>query len=89
MIRLEQQMKNLYEKMVDFKRFGTVLLAVGVFFYLGVIIPMNVKSEWDTNIMVISSTSFFALSILFFIQSKIYQIKLSNMEDSEDYFMKK
>ncbi|MEH7887148.1 YrhC family protein, partial [Bacillus sp. JJ1609] len=27
--------KQIYEKMVDYKQFATVLLTVGVFFYLG------------------------------------------------------
>ena len=86
---MNQQAKNLYEKMVDLKRFGTVLLTVGVFFYLGVIIPMDAKTEMDLNIMIISSTLFIAASILFFIQSKLCQLMLSEMDESEDYFQKK
>jgi len=86
---VNQQAKNLYEKMVDLKRFGTVLLTVGVFFYLGVIIPMDAKTEMDLNIMIISSTLFIAASILFFIQSKLCQLMLSEMDESEDYFQKK
>jgi NhaP-type Na+/H+ or K+/H+ antiporter len=86
---VKQQAKSLYEKMVDFKRFATILLAVGVFFYLGLIIPSDTKSEMDVNIMVLSSLSFLALSILFFIQSKQCQIKLSEMDEGQDYLMKK
>ncbi|MDQ1144948.1 MAG: YrhC family protein [Bacillus sp. (in: firmicutes)] len=86
---MKQQAKSLYEKMVDFKRFATILLAVGVFFYLGLIIPSDTKSEMDVNIMVLSSLSFLALSILFFIQSKQCQIKLSEMDEGQDYLMKK
>ncbi|WP_160721843.1 YrhC family protein [Bacillus sp. USDA818B3_A] len=81
---MKQQAKALYEKMVDFKRFGTVLLAVGIFFYLGVITPVGEKTELALNIMVLSSTSFIALSILFFIQFKQYQKKLSEV-DEETY----
>jgi hypothetical protein len=80
--------KKLFEKMVDLKRFATILLAVGAFFYLGVIIPSG-KTEMDENIMIITSTSFLALSILFFIQSKQCQMKLSEMEDGQDFLMKK
>jgi hypothetical protein len=81
---VKQQTKVLYEKMVDFKRFGTVLLAVGIFFYLGVIIPVEAKTELAQNLMVLSSTSFIALSILFFIQYKQCQLKLLEMDDNED-----
>jgi hypothetical protein len=86
---VKQQSKSLYEKMVDFKRFGMVLLAIGVFFYLGVIIPSETKSAMDLNIMILSSMSFLAASILFFTRSKQCQLMLMEMEDGPDYFMKK
>ena len=76
-----KQTKNIYEKMVDFRQFAVVLLAVGVFFFLGIIIPSDTKSEMDVNIMMIASMSFLAVSILLFIQSKQCQIKLMDMED--------
>ncbi|MCM3692335.1 YrhC family protein [Neobacillus niacini] len=79
---MDKQTKSLNEKMVDFKQFAIVLLAVGVFFFLGVIIPSDFKSEMDVNIMMISSMSFLAVSILFFIQSKQCQLKLMDIEDS-------
>lgn len=81
---MEKQTKSIYEKMVDFKHFAVVLLAVGVFFYLGVIIPTDSKTEMDTNIMMISSTAFLAASIFLFIQSKQCQLKLMEMEDGRE-----
>ncbi|MEC1522885.1 YrhC family protein [Neobacillus niacini] len=78
---MDKQTKKIYEKMVDFKQFAVVLLAVGVFFFLGVIIPSDSKSEMDVNIMMIASMSFLAVSILLFIQSKQCQLKLMDMED--------
>jgi hypothetical protein len=83
---VKQQTKVLYENMVDFKRFGSVLLAVGIFFYLGVIIPIEAITEFELNLMVLSSTSFIALSILFFIQYKQCQLKLLEMDDNEDLY---
>jgi len=83
---VKQQTKVLYENMVDFKRFGSVLLAVGIFFYLGVIIPIEAVTEFELNLMVLSSTSFIALSILFFIQYKQCQLKLLEMDDNEDLY---
>ena len=86
---MKQQTRTLYEKMVDLKRFGMVLLALGVFFFLGVIIPSDTKSAMDVNIMILTSMSFLAASVLFFTQSKQCQIKLMDMEDAQDYFLKK
>ena len=86
---MKQQSKTLYEKMVDFKRFGMVLLAIGVFFYLGVIIPSETKTAMDLNIMILSSMSLLAGSILFFTRSKQCELKLMDMEDGQDYFLKK
>ncbi|MEH7414045.1 YrhC family protein [Neobacillus drentensis] len=83
---MKQQTRVLYEKMVDFKRFGTVLLAVGIFFYLGVIIPVEAKTELELNLMVLSSATFIAFSILFFIQAKQCQSKLLEMDDNEDSY---
>lgn len=86
---MKQQTKKLYEKMVDFKRFALTLFAFGVFFYFGVIIPSEMKSVMDTNIMILLSMSFLAVSILFFIQFKQCQMKLSEMEDGHDHSAKK
>jgi hypothetical protein len=81
---MKDQAKGLYEKMIDLKRFAVVLLAVGVFFYLGVIIPSDTKSEMDQNIMIIASASFIAGSLLFFIQSKQCRTKLLEYKDDEN-----
>lgn len=78
---MKNQIKILSEKMIDFKRFAVILLTVGVFFYLGVIIPTDIKNELDQNIMMICSMSFLAASILFFIESKKCQLKLMEIEE--------
>ncbi|MED1468331.1 YrhC family protein [Bacillus salipaludis] len=85
---MKTQTKHLFEKMVDFKRFATVLLAVGVFFYLGVIIPSGSKDPTDLNIMMIVSASFLVVSILFFAQAKMYKMKLMEMEDDHEHLSK-
>ena len=80
---MKYQSKNLYEKMVDFKRFALILLAVGVFFYLGAILP-TAKSPADLNKIIFTSISFLAASILFFVKSKQCQRKLLEMEDDQE-----
>ncbi|MCQ6278187.1 YrhC family protein [Bacillus sp. EB600] len=82
---MKNQAKLLSEKMIDLKRFAVILLAAGVFFYLGVIIPSDIKTTMDLNIMMIASTSFIAVSLLLFIQVKQCRAKLLELEDNEDY----
>lgn len=82
---MKSQAKQLYEKMVDFKRFAVILLAVGVFFYLGVIIPSNSKDTMGVNMMIIASASFIAVSLLFFIQSKVCRSKLLELDEGDEF----
>jgi hypothetical protein len=85
---MKNQAKQLYEKMVDLKRFAVILLAAGVFFYLGVIIPSDTKSTMDVNIMVIASTTFIAISLLLFINVKHCREKLLEMEEDNEILKK-
>lgn len=85
---MEKQSKNLVEKMVDFKHFGIVLLAIGAFFYLGVIIPNDTKTAMDLNIMILSSMCALATSMFFFIQSKHCEDKITEIENGESEFKK-
>ncbi|WML54133.1 YrhC family protein [Neobacillus sp. PS3-12] len=85
---MKNQAKQLYEKMVDLKRFAVILLAAGVFFYLGVIIPSDTKNTMDVNIMIIASTAFIAVSLLLFINEKLCREKLLAMEESNEILKK-
>lgn len=86
---MKNHAKNLYGKMIDFKRFAVALLAAGVFFYLGVIIPSGTKTVMSLNILILSSMSFLAASVFFFILSKKCRMKLEEMEEGQEYLMKK
>ncbi len=81
--------KSLFAKMLDYKRYGIVLLAVGAFFYLGVIIPSVAKSDFDMNIMMGASLIFLTFSVLFLNQSKICRRRLLESEEGQEYMMKK
>lgn len=85
---MKNQAKQLYEKMVDLKRFAIILLAAGVFFYLGVIIPSYTKNTMDVNIMIIASTAFIAVSLLLFINEKLCRKKLLAMEEDNEILKK-
>jgi predicted MFS family arabinose efflux permease len=85
---MKNQAKQLYEKMVDLKRFAVILLAAGVFFYLGVIIPSDTKNTMDVNIMIIASTAFIVVSLLLFINEKLCREKLLAMEEDNEILKK-
>jgi predicted MFS family arabinose efflux permease len=85
---MKNQAKQLYDKMVDLKRFAVILLAAGVFFYLGVIIPSDTKNTMDVNIMMIASTAFIAVSLLLFIHVKLCREKLIELEEDDEILKK-
>jgi hypothetical protein len=81
--------KKIYEKMIDYHRFATVLLAVGVFFYLGVIIPNESNTTVSQLVGLGGSILFLAGSIVFFHQSKLLRKRLEDTEDGQEFLMKK
>lgn len=81
--------KQLYEKMVDYKQFATVLLTVGAFFYLGIIIPSDTKVMTDIYIATGASVGFLTGSFLFFSISKKYRNQLIESEEGQEMLMKK
>jgi len=81
--------KQIYDKMVDYKQFATVLLTVGVFFYLGTIIPSDTKVITDIYIATAASLGFLAGSIFFFAFAKKYRSQLIESEEGQELLMKK
>ncbi len=81
--------KILYQKMVDFKRFAITMLAVGSFFYIGLIIPDTANTVSDLYIMAGSSSAFLIGSILFFILSRRCRTKLNETDEGQEYLMRK
>lgn len=81
--------KQLYEKMVDYKQFATTLLTVGVFFYMGIIIPSETKVMADIYIATGASLGFLAGSFLFFTIAKRYRNRLIESEEGQEMLMKK
>jgi hypothetical protein len=86
---IKMKAKQLYEKMVDYKQFGMILLAVGVFFYLGTILPSETKVMTDIYIAIGASMGFLASSILFFAAAKKYRNQLIESEEGQELLMKK
>lgn len=75
------KLKQMTEKMVDYKRFAIVLLAVGVFFYLGVIIPTENKTQVYNEVMMAMTAILLSSSIFFFTKSKKYQQKINQIDN--------
>ncbi|MDF2038710.1 YrhC family protein [Bacillus sp. CMF12] len=86
---MKNEAKHLFEKMVDFKRFAISMLAVGSFFYIGLIIPDTANAVSDLYIMAGSSSAFLFGSILFFILSKRCRSKLNETDKGQEYLMRK
>ena len=84
-----QKAKQYYEKMVDFKQYARVMLAVSAFFYLGVVIPSIEKNQTDLMILMVATSFLLAGSILFLFRSKTYYKKLLEMEEGQEFLIKK
>jgi len=79
--------KQLFERMSDYRNFGIVLLAVGSLFFLGSIIPSDGQVIVDKYISVAASSAFLLISIVFFALSKSYRNKLTETEEGQEYLM--
>lgn len=80
--------KEYYEKMVDFKQYARVLLAISAFFYIGVLIPTVEKNQLEIIMMMILTTVFLIGAVFFLIRSKNYYKKLLETEEGQDYLLK-
>lgn len=86
---MKNKAKQLYEKMVDFKRFATFSLAVGAFFYIGAILPVHTNSMMDVKVRMIVSAAFIAMSLWLFIEAKSCRSQLLELDEGEEFLMKK
>lgn len=85
---MKNEAKCLFEKMVDFKRFAIALLAVGSFFYLGLIIPDTANTMSELYTMAGSSAVFLTGSIYFFVLAKRCRTKLNETDEGQEFLMK-
>lgn len=78
----ELSLKALKEKVVDYTRFAHVLLSLGVFMFLGVVIPDPEKGAFEVNLAMIMSVIFLAGSFFFYYKSsRINQKMLDEREE--------
>ena len=79
--------KQLFEKMIDFRQFGIVLLTVGAFFYIGSILPSDSNTMTDQYISLGACAVFLSISGLFFTLSKNCKAKLAETEEGQEFLM--
>ena len=84
-----QRLKVYYEKMIDFKCYGIVLLCASIFLYLGVVIPTVAKSQTELTWMMSGSLVFLAGSLFFLLLSKSYRHKLLETEEGQEYLLQR
>ncbi|MFD1736670.1 YrhC family protein [Bacillus salitolerans] len=80
---MNQQLKTIQDKIVDYTRFAMVLLAVSVFMFIGVIVPSEGKQEIQTYTMMVSTIIFLAAALFFFQKVIGYKRQLAEMEDGQ------
>lgn len=79
---MNPEFKDIQNKIVDFSRFGMVLLAVSVFLFIGVLIPNEGKSMLQTYVMMTSTVGFLGLSFYFFRKAVQYKKTLSELDEN-------
>ncbi|KHD86820.1 YrhC family protein [Heyndrickxia ginsengihumi] len=73
--------KELYGKMMDFKIYAFITLAVTGFIYLGAVLPVEGKTEKMTEIMMTGNIVFIGIAALFFFLSRKYYEELQQSEE--------
>ncbi|KAB7667260.1 YrhC family protein [Bacillus sp. B1-b2] len=73
--------KTLKRKWADLRQFGIVLLAAGVFFYLGVIIPMPEKTTHANTAMMVTCIVFLSISSYLLFKAKSIQREINDLEE--------
>ena len=68
--------KRLHALIIDFKQYAFILLAVSVFFYIGVVLPDQGKEDIYDIVLMITTVIFLIGSFLCFKQSLNYKKQL-------------
>ncbi|MBZ5749328.1 MULTISPECIES: YrhC family protein [Metabacillus] len=73
--------KRLHTLIIDFKQYAFILLAVSVFFYIGVVLPDQGKEDIYDIILMITTVIFLIGSFLCFKQSLNYKKQLEKQSE--------
>ncbi|WP_377888381.1 YrhC family protein [Alkalihalobacillus sp. R86527] len=77
-------MKELQNKMTDYKRFAFILLSLSVFLYIGSFLPMEGKT--DERVLILTGGGFLLVGIALFFYSRAIAIqkKLNDSDTTND-----
>jgi hypothetical protein len=78
---MDMKIKDLQGKMVDYTRFGMVLLAVSVFMFIGILIPNEGKNMVQTYVMMGTDTVLLAGAFFFFKKGIKYKNKITEIKE--------
>ncbi|MBE3570392.1 MAG: YrhC family protein [Bacillales bacterium] len=81
---MENQYKKIKEKIIDFKRFGFTLMALSVFLYLGVVLPVEGKTEIQSKMLMAGTIVLIIGSLLFFYKAREYHNQLTEYEEDDE-----
>nr|WP_295969561.1 YrhC family protein [uncultured Bacillus sp.] len=84
-----EKVKQDYEKMIDTKHYGIVMLAASIFFYLGIVIPSVAQSQLEITVMIVGTITLLVGSWIFFSLSKVYRRQLLETEEGQEYLEQK
>ncbi|RLQ98140.1 YrhC family protein [Falsibacillus albus] len=82
-------MKKIYEKMMDYKRFAFILLALSAFLYAGVVIPAAGKTMVKEYLLMGSTAAVIIFAGVFFFQSTKLKKILAESEEGQQFLFKK
>ena len=83
-----EKVKGYYEKMVDYKRFAFILVAITAFLYIGTLLPFEGKTLTKTYVLMGGSVGFIFISCLLFYLSYYYRKVLLESEEGQEYLTK-
>ncbi|WP_349407955.1 YrhC family protein [Pseudalkalibacillus sp. SCS-8] len=73
----KEMVKNIQEKIADFKRFSLVLLSLSAFLYIGSIVPFDGKEATDQLVLLSASYTLIGVAILFYRKVAIWKKQLN------------
>ncbi|RDI44072.1 YrhC family protein [Falsibacillus pallidus] len=82
-------MKNVFNKMMDYKRFAFILMALSAFLYIGVVIPAAGKTLHKEYALMAGTLASTAFAAYFFFQSIKLRKILNESEEGQDFLSKK
>ncbi|MCF6138026.1 YrhC family protein [Pseudalkalibacillus berkeleyi] len=73
----KEMVRNIKDKIADFKRFSFVLLSLSAFLYIGSIVPFEGKETADQLILLSASYTSIGVALVFYRKISVWKKKLN------------